>query len=274
MRSSPGKALSAALAIFGPFIMAAAFVLTLSTHTANAQEYVLGAGDLLKITVYENDDLTTNARVSGDGMVSVPLVGDMKVGGMTVSDAEKRIAKALGKGYVVDPHVAVFVVEYKSKKVTILGEVMKPGLYELDGNSTLLEIISKAGGLTDKAGSTVSIKRKGRKKDTSLAINLKRLFEKGDMSANINVKDGDDIFVTQSGLVYVTGQVNKPGAYKYEEGMTVMKAIALAEGLTDKASSGRASLIRKMDGRERKTKVDMSATVMPDDVISVPESFF
>ena len=277
MRNSPGKALFAVFAVFGPFLLAAAFVLAMSAHPANAQEYVLGAGDLLKITVYENDDLTTNTRVNGDGMVNVPLVGNMKVGGMSVSDAEKKISKALGHGYIVDPHVSIFVVEYKSKKVTILGEVMKPGLYELDGNSTLLEIISKAGGLTEKAGNTVSIKRKkggSKGKDTTIKVNLKALFEKGDMSKNIYVQDGDNIFVTQSGLVYVTGEVKKPGAFKFEQGMTVMKAIALAEGLTDKAAPGRTKLIRKKGGKEQKTKVDMSEPVMPDDVISVPESFF
>ena len=268
--------LSAVFAVFGPFLLAAAFVLALGAHPVHAQEYVLGTGDLLKITVYENDDLTTNARVNGDGMVNVPLVGNMKVGGMSVSDAEKKLSKALGHGYLVDPHVSIFVVEYKSKKVTILGEVMKPGLYELDGNSTLLEIISQAGGLTEKAGNSVSIKRKarGKKKETTMNINLKALFEKGDMSKNIYVQDGDNIFVTQSGLIYVTGEVKKPGAFKYEDGMTVMKAIALAEGLTDKASPGRTKLIRKKDGKEEKMKVDMSEQVMPDDVISVPESFF
>ncbi len=110
-----------------------------------AQDYILGGGDLLKITVYQNDDLTTETRVSGNGMISVPLIGKMKVAGETPGDVEQKIVQKLSQGYIIDPHVTVFVEEYKSKRVTILGEVAKPGVYELTANASILEIISKAG---------------------------------------------------------------------------------------------------------------------------------
>lgn len=237
---------------------------------ALAQGYVLGEDDLLKITVYENDDLVTRARVNGDGRIRVPLIGEVQVGGLTVHEAEEKITKLLADGFLIDPHVAIFVEEYRSKKVTILGEVEKPGLYELSGDVTLLEIISKAEGLTEKAGSAVLVKRS----TSYISINLKDLTENGDASANIPLQDGDSIFVTKSGFVYVTGEVKKPGAYKFEDGATVMKAIALAEGLTDKAAPGRTEVVRKVDGEEEKFRADMNFQVMPEDVVSVPESFF
>jgi len=262
-------------------IASAAFAAVLALGFAgagHAQDYVLGEGDLVRITVYENEDLTTVTRVSGDGMISVPLIGKMQAAGTTPSEAEQRLTELLSDGFLVDPHVSVFVEEYRSKRVTILGEVVKPGLYELNGNATVLEIISKAGGLTEKAGSTLAIKRKRAggdvQADSFINIDLREMMEKGDLSSDMYVQDGDNIFVTKSGFVYVTGEVKKPGAYKYEDGMTVMKAIALAEGLTERASPGRTALVRKEGGEEKSFKVEMGFQVRPDDLISVPESFF
>ena len=243
-----------------------------------AQEYALGENDLVKITVYKNDDLTTVARINGDDKIRMPLIGDVTVGGLTVPEAEKKIAGRLADGFLVNPSVSVFIEEYHSKKVTILGEVGKPGLYELMGDATLLEIISKAGGLTEKAGDEVLIKRvsgpEGKEKRSYIRVSLKDLTEKGKLSANIMIQDKDSIFITKSGFIYVTGQVKNPGAFKYEEGTTVMKAIALAQGLTDKAAPGRTEIIRKKGGTEDSIKADMKTSVQPEDLISVPESFF
>ena len=247
-----------------------------------AQDYILGEGDLLRITVYENDDLTTMARVSGDGKISFPLVGELELGGQTVREAQFKLTKALADGYIKDPHVTIFVAEYRSKKVTILGEVSKPGLYELSGNITLLELISRAGGLTADAGITALIQRKklpaGVKQGDEgqyISVNLKNLMEKGDLADNKFVQDGDSIFVTKSGFVYVTGEVSKPGAYKVEDGTTVMKVIALAGGFTDKAAKGRTNLIRKVEGKDEEIDhVDLNLIVKPDDLITVPESYF
>jgi len=264
-----------AVAVIASFAVSAA---------AHARDYVLGEGDLLSITVYENQDLDTSARISGDGVITFPLVGEIKVADLTVREAEQKLTEMLADGYLVNPHVTVFVEEYRSKKVTILGAVAKPGLYELSGNVTLLEIISQAGGLTEDAGDTAYIQRTKGANDPEGSqdvgksyyrdVNLKRLMEKGDIDANIYIMDGDSIFVTKSGFVYVTGEVKKPGAYKVEEGTTVRKAIALAGGLTDIAAPGRTKLIRKVNGEEKSFSVELSFPVLPDDVISVPESFF
>ena len=284
------------------FVLTALAATLLTGRAALAQDYILGGGDLLKITVYQNEDLTTETRISGNGMISVPLIGKMKVAGQTPGDVEQKIVQKLAQGYIIDPHVTVFVEEYKSKRVTILGEVAKPGVYELTANASILEIISKAGGLTDKAGDTIVIKRqktaapgsstpkavsdntggeeavqaaeRADPDETYLRLNLKELMEKGNLAENPGVQDGDNIFVTKSGFIYVTGEVKMPGAYKFEEGTTVMKAIALAQGLTDKAAPGRTKLIRKIDGKDESMKVNMEYPVKQDDVISVPESFF
>ncbi len=244
-----------------------------------AQDYVLGEGDLLKITVYESDDLTTVTRVSGDGAISFPLVGQVKVAGLTVLGAEQKLTGLLSNGYVNNPQVSIFVTEFKSRKVTILGEVKNPGLYELNANASLIEMISRAGGFTEKAGDTLVVQRKAAggadgPQGTAITVDLKELMEKGNVSSNLPLLDGDSIFITKSGFVYVTGEVQKPGAYKVEKDTTIIKAITLAGGLTEKAAPGRTKLIRTVGGKEQTIKAGMGDTVQADDVITVPESFF
>ena len=252
-----------------------------STECLLADDYVVGEGDLLKITVYENPDLTTEARVGGDGKISFPLVGEVMVTGKTSAEIEKHMAGLLEDGYIMKPHVTVFIEEYKSKKVTVLGEFVKPGLVELRGNATLMEVISSAGGVTPNAGETLFIQRQifrggtSEKEDITVTIDLKRLLEEGDVTANAPVQDGDSIYVPRASFVYVTGEVKTPGAYKITKGLTVLKAITLAGGFSDKAWKGNTKIIRKnKEGDEITTKVAMDAMILPDDVIMVPLSFF
>jgi polysaccharide export outer membrane protein len=255
-------------------------LLLLVPATGRAEEYVIGDGDLLKITVYDNPDLTTEARVGGDGKITFPLIGDVDVRGLTVIEAQKKIALLLGDGFIKNPQVSVFVSEYKSKKVTALGEFTKPGLIELHGNATLMEVISNAGGLTLNAGETLVIKRQilkpgsDRKEDVSITVDLDKLLTQGDVSANVTVLDGDSIYVPLASFVYVTGEVKTPGAYKITKGLTVLRAITLAGGFTQKAWKGRTTVIRKTDKGEKTIDVKMEELVMPDDVIMVPQSFF
>jgi polysaccharide biosynthesis/export protein len=275
------------------------------------QEYVIGEGDLLRITVYDNPDLTTESRVSGDGRISFPLIGEVTVHELTVADAERAIEKRLGNGYIVKPQVHIFIAEYKSKKVTVLGEVVKPGIVVLRGASTLMEVLSDAGGITPNAGDDIVITRKlikpsserkivrslgekNGKKDTSkerdianaihsrltdsnelnVIVDTKRLFEEGDVTVNVPVQAGDSIYVPKAAFVYVNGEVKNPAAYKITKGLTVLKAITLAGGFTMKASEGRTKIIRKTEKGEIRIKAKMDDLVMPDDIIMVPESFF
>src|SRR3972149_10149222 len=261
------------------FIMA--LLIFASTECLSADDYVVGEGDLLKITVYENPDLTTEARVGGDGKISFPLIGEVKVTGKTSAEIERHMAALLEDGYIKKPHVTVFIEEYKSRKVTVLGEFVKPGLVELRGSATLMEVKSSAGGITPNAGETLFIQRQifrggtSEKEDITITIDLKRLLEEGDVTANAPVQDGDSIYVPRASFVYVTGEVKTQGAYKITKGLTVLKAITLAGGFSDKAWKGNTKIIRKnKEGDEITTKVAMDAMILPDDVIMVPLSFF
>lgn len=251
-------------------------------YIALCQEYVVGEGDLLKITVYDQPDLATTVRIGGDGKITFPLIGEMFVAGMTTIEVEKKISRLLEDGYIKKPYVSVFVAEYKSKKVTALGEFTKPGLVELRGDSTLLEVISSASGITANAGDTIYIQRKilkdsnpsEGKSEITITVDLKKLLEEGNAAANLSVQDGDSIYIPRAAFVYVTGEVSKPGAYKLEKGMTVLKAITIAGGFTEKAAKSRVKIIRKVDNEEITIKANHNDPAMPEDIILVPESFF
>ena len=242
------------------------------------QEYIVGEGDILVISVYDNKELDTTVRVGGDGIISMPLIGPVKVGGMDVSSIASYIERLLADGYLLSPQVNVFVEEYRSKKVTVLGEVNQPGLIELQGSISLLEIISRAGGLTEDAGGLITIKRNTinvADEKKSISIKIKNLIERGDTSFNIPIQDGDSIYVAKAGVFYITGEVQRPGSFKHEDNPTVLKAITLAGGLTDHGAPGRVRVIRIVDGEEVVLKnVAMDETILPDDVIVVPETYF
>lgn len=240
-----------------------------------AQDYIVGERDVLRITVYDNPDLTTVARVSGEGTILFPLIGEVKVAGLTIPQIARKIADLLADGYIVNPQVIVFIEEFRSKKVTIIGEVSKPGLYELPGQTTLLELLSKAGGLTKDSGDKAIVKRKISEGEQTITVNLKQLIEKGDTSIDLTLQDGDSIYIPKAGFFYVTGEVKKPDAYKFEEGTTVIKAVTMAGGFTDKAATKRIKIKRKEDGKEvLLERVGFDDLIKPDDVIIVPESFF
>lgn len=258
-------------------LLVSAMVLLISA-LAFAQDYVVGEGDVLRITVYDHDDLTTISRVSGEGVIAFPLIGQVDVKGLTLMQISQKIAALLADGYIVNPQVNIFIQEFRSKKAFIMGEVSKPGLYVLPGQTTFLSLLSEAGGLTKEAGYKAIIKRKinpSDKNEEIITIDLKRLIEKGDTSLDVPIMDGDSIYVTKAGVFYVTGEVKKPDAYKFEEGTTVIKAITMGGGFSDKASRSRVKIIRKKAGKEEVLeRVSMDEPVQPDDVIVVPESFF
>ncbi len=237
--------------------------------------YRVGKGDVLEITVYDHPEMTTTVRIGADGTIIVPLLDTVKVAGLTTSEISLKLRDLLADGYIVNPQVNVFVKEYREQKAVILGQVKKPGLYTLRDRTTLLELISQAGGLTEQAGNTVTLKREVNGKVKEQVIDLDRLVEQGDTSLNVAIKDGDKVFVTKAGYFYVTGEVKKPDSYKLQDDLTVLKAIAMAGGLTDIADRDGVKIIRKINGKETVIKVhSMDERIQAEDVIVVPESFF
>jgi polysaccharide export outer membrane protein len=242
---------------------------------AAAQDYLVGPGDVLSITVYDNDDLKTKVRVSSNGTIVMPLLGQVNVNKLSVSAITEKITGLLANGYIVNPQVNVFVDEFRSKRVVILGNVRNPGLIELNGPTTFLELISKAGGFDKDAGDTATIKRKGNDQESVIVINLISLVKGGDLSQNMQINDEDTVYISGAGMCYVTGEVGTPGTYPCGDGATVLKLVTLAKGFTGKASKSGIDIVR-MEGEKKNVieNVNLDTPVKHNDVIVVPESFF
>ncbi len=259
------------------WVMIPLFLLIFWPMSGFAQEYIIGEGDVLNINVYENEDLSTTVRVSADSTIRVPLLGEITIKDLTVSQVSAKIENLLLDGYLVNPQVDVFISEHRSKKAIILGQIRNPGQYELRGKITFLEFISKAGGLTVDAGSTAIIKRGGEsgKNRDQIVLDLEKLIKKGDASLNIAIQDNDSIYISKARTYYVSGEVNKPDSYKFEADISIIKAITMAGGFSKIAAKGKVQIIRVIDGQKQVFKnVKMDEPVLPNDVIVVPESFF
>jgi polysaccharide export outer membrane protein len=258
--------------------IAGLFIILCIAIASFAQDYVVGEGDVLNISVYDNEDLRTTARVSGDGVIVIPLIGEVQVKGLTLSEIAQKIGTLLSDGYILNPQVNIFIQEFRSKKAFIMGEIARPGLYVLPGQTTFLSLLSQSGGLTKDAGEKAFIKRKGASPDaleSTITVDMKGLIERGDTSQDIPIMDGDSVYISKAGVFYITGEIKTPASYKHEEGLTVIKAITKGGGFTEKASKGKVRIIRKVNGKEEVLeKVKMDEPVLADDVIVVPESFF
>ncbi|MBW2149273.1 MAG: SLBB domain-containing protein [Deltaproteobacteria bacterium] len=216
----------------------------------------------------------------------------VKAEGLTAEEVEKEITRRLKEGYLKNPQVMVSIKDYRSKKIFVLGEVggygrgRGPGTYSLKGPTRLAEVISWAGGVSEKAGSEIYVIRpaQGEKKLNPTTLNearkqevivLKlRSMQEGDETHNILLKPGDTIFVPEALYFFVEGEVGKPGRYVYEEGLTVLQAIAMAGGFTQKASKGRVKITRKGKRMTVQISVKMNDLVKPDDIILVPLSWW
>jgi len=217
----------------------------------------LGVGDLLEISVYDVPELTSKARISSSGDVYLPLVNYVHVAGLTAEQAERLLEKRLADGgFVKDPHVTVFVDQSATQGASILGEVVRPGIYPVVGEQRLFDLISAAGGLTEKAGRSVTITRRGQP-DAPTTISVSRNLA-DNPSSNVPVLAGDTIIVRKADVVYVVGDVGRPSGLLMESGqLTVLQAIALAGGTTRTAKLGAARIIRKGSNGISETSVPL-----------------
>jgi polysaccharide export outer membrane protein len=243
---------------------------------ATALEAV-GAGDMLRITVFRNPDLTTEARVTDQGTITFPLIGDVPVTGLTPQQVASRISDKLRAGrFVVNPEVSVAVAQVNSRQVSVLGNVNKPGRYPIDAaNSKLTDFIAAAGGVAGAGSDTVTVVSVHNGQSVKTDVDLSRMFREGNLDANLVLQPGDTIFVHKAPMVYVYGEVNKSGAYRLEPHMTVMQAIAMGGGLTVRGTE-RGVRIHRRDANGNVRKLDASLTdpVQSDDVVFVRESLF
>lgn len=215
------------------------------------QDYLIGPGDVLSINVFQVEALNTTTMVTSTGTIRMPLIGEVKVGNKSVREVEDTIRESLRK-YIVDPQVTVFIKEFVSRRVSVIGQVKEPRIYEIKGRYTLLEALSAAKGLTENAAMSVHLSRRNLDGTiNSMIIDLEELLVKGDLSLNVTLQDGDVIFVPEAGTFFVEGAVRNPGSFKIKTTMTLSKALALAGGLRDYADQSRIKLIRVLNEGKR-----------------------
>ncbi len=227
----------------------------LSNLTVNATAHPLqiSAGDLLEVSVFDTPDLSGKLRVDEHGNIALPLAGDLTVSQLTAEQAAHAIEAKLSRAEILkDPHVLVAVLEYSTQGVTLLGEVKQPGVYPLLGPHSLLDLISAAGGFTPEAGELVTITHRA-EPNNPVAVKLGTKPGSTTRSSNVDIRPGDTIIISHAGIVYVVGDVGKPGGFLIQRNnhLTVLRAMALAQGPNKTAALNSAKLIRQTDdGRE------------------------
>ena len=240
---------------------------------AASEDYRLGAGDLLKIVVFDHDELNLDARVSQTGNITFALVGQVPVGGLSTREAELLLAKRLAEGgFVSQPQVSILVSDYESQKVSVMGQVTKAGQYPLDSSKSVLDALALAGGLlSDAAGDDATLVRAD---GTHVAIDLPRLFD-GDPAMNLPVHDGDTVFVQRAAQFYVYGEVQHPGQYRLPRNTTISQAISIGGGLTPRGTQ-RGAIVKRLDadGKEHKLPVADQDLLQPNDVLLIKPSWF
>jgi polysaccharide export outer membrane protein len=269
--------------------------------TWRVEEHRLGTNDLVHIDILEAPELNRAVRVSGSGELSIPLLGAVPAAGLTARELELAVEELLRSKYILDPHVTVDVTEIQSHPISVLGSVESPGTFQARGAPTLLEALSMAGGVSPDAGRNVLIIR-GRPPAGARAdetdesgegpsssrvvhwVDLGELLEGGDLSQNVSLGPGDVVKVESGALIYVVGDLNRPGSFPISgsEGMTVLQAVARAEGFTSTAAKGATRIIRTNDQGERlEISVDLGRVLEGDaddvplrenDIVFVPKS--
>lgn len=235
----------------------------------------LGPGDIVRITVFQQPDMSTEARVSDTGTVTFPLLGVVQVSGLTTVQAEARIAEGLQKGgFIVNPQVSLYVLQSRSRQVSVLGQVGRTGRYPMDEASTkLVDMLATAGG--SAGADVVTLMRKSGDAYVKLEIDVPEMFLTSNMSKNIELENGDIVFVQRAPIFYIYGETARPGPYRVERKMTVRQAVVAAGGLTPRATDRDIRVYRRdaADNIQQIT-VELNDLVLPDDVIQVRQSLF
>ena len=276
---------------------------SLSSRRDLYRDYKIGPEDLLEISVFEEEKLNKSVRVSSQGNISIPMLGILMVKGLTANELEKEIRDLLAEKYLQDPHVSVFIKEYRSQRISVIGAVEKPGVFEVTGQKTILDMLAMAGGLKEDAGqllflirpysSTPSVEgasQKGEEKELSegkpltFVIDLEDLLVKGDLTLNAPLVHGDVLNIPLSGKIYVAGEVRSPGGFLIKgKKVTVSQAIAMAGDPTSKADGPETKIFRYA-GKDKEKEIlsvnldainkgqEEDLQLKENDIIIVPKS--
>src|SRR3954466_6373466 len=245
-----------------------------SSAPATTAREILGASDSIRITVFQNPDLTTEARLSQSGSIVFPLIGEVGLAGLTTAEAGSRIAEQLKRGgYIVNPQVAVAILQVRSRQVSVLGQFAKPGNYVLeDTRSRLTDILTMAGGISPTGSDTIRVITNRGGKYEEHEIKLTALFHGGDQATNMQLENGDTIFVDRAPVFYIYGEVQRAGSYRLEPNTIVMQALSLGGGLTTRATDRGIGIQRRLPNGELKIlDAKMTDPIQADDIVIVRE---
>lgn len=242
-----------------------------------ATEYRLAAGDVIRISVYQNPDLTLESRVSESGSLSYPLLGSVKLGGLSISQAEQLIADGLRNGsFVKQPSVTIVVMQVRGNQASVLGMVNRPGRYPLEmGDTRLSDLLAAAGGVTLAGSDIIVLSGRRQGKPYRVEIDLPSLFAAQGREQDVMVQNGDVLWVDRAPMVYIYGEVNRPGSMRLERGMTLMQLLAAGGGTTQRGTQKGITVHRRgADGKVQVLRPEMDESMKEGDVVYVRESLF
>jgi polysaccharide export outer membrane protein len=264
--------------LFPHFLFLALLILVVAVKPARAvEEYLLGPGDVVRISVFKSPDLSLDARVAENGTIGYPLIGAVQVSGLTLPAAERKIAQMLKDGgFVLNAQVNMLLVTAVGNQVAVLGQVNKPGRYPIEGaGGHLSGMLATAGGIAPDGADVVIVTGTRDGKPFRREVDVVKMSQSGNSVDDIELQGGDTIFVNRAPVFYVYGQVQRPGSYRLEKGMTVMEALATGGGITGKGSSRSVVLHRRdASGKLRESTIKLDAEIHDQDVIYVKESLF
>jgi polysaccharide biosynthesis/export protein len=231
--------------------------------------YRVGPGDVLEVEVFDDPDLSGLVTIQHGGEIAFPLLGELKVEGLTVKQVQKTLTELLAKDYLVNPQVSVRVKDHRSQWVTVVGEIVRPGKYFLQGEKTLLDLLTEAGGFTSQASGEVMVSRSELPapagNDGGAPEETVRVFLSPEQppaqqkeALSLRLKNGDIVTATSTQMFYVSGEVKNPGSYPITPGLSVLKAVSVAGGLTKFAGKGKVEILRKLpSGETKRVRVDL-----------------
>jgi polysaccharide export outer membrane protein len=259
------------------WILAMAMGSSAFAQAGNKAEHILGPGDVVRITVFQNPDLSLETRISELGQITYPLIGNVQLGGSSVTGAQEKIAKQLRDGgFVLKPQVNILLVQVRSSQISILGQVSKPGRYPIETvNSKVSEMIAAAGGVIPGGADVVTLVGTRNGKSVKFDVDLPAVLQAGKAELDVAVANGDILYIDRAPNLYIYGEVQRPGVFRLERGMTIMQALAQGGGLTQRGTE-RGMRVHRRDasGAVRVMELKMNDLVERDDVIYVRESVF